>query len=398
MTVDSVTVSGNQRTRSFAILREMQTQPGGVLNEKDIQRDIRYVRDLSPIAEVYVTADSLSPGHTAIRVRVVERSGWFLRSVLPTFKYNFETGLTYGLRWKDKNFRGRIEQLTLTYQRNQQDDDAAALSWSSPWIGWRHIGVGGQIRYFNRGRIPPDITILEDVGGSVFLALPLTESRIRFAQVEGSLSLDKSRSGASDEIQTKDLTLSPQLGYRFDSRDSPIKPVNGTAFSLGIGQSIPLGDGRNPFYRLRNQIRLFFGVTDRSVIALLSNLFYQFGEFPDYATVGLGGARTLRGYPDRRFVGFHRWYGTLEWRYMYLPRKVFYVPFVKQVDIGLGFVTFIDSGIAWNDADSFDLDGLHGTGGFGIRFYSPVRDVLRLDFGFSLRGDARFNAGTGIRF
>ncbi len=396
--VDSVTVTGNTRTRTFAILREMQTQPGNVLEEKAIQRDIRFISDLSPVAEVTITADSLSAGHTALRIHVTERSRWFMGTILPTFKYNFETGLTYGLRWKEKNFRGRLEQLTASYERNQRNDNRVSLSWSSGWVGWRHISVGGQIRYFDRGKLYPEVTLLEDVGASVFLALPLTQSRMRFRQIEGSLALDKSRSGAPFKETSKDVIISPQIGYRFDSRDSQLKPAGGGTFFTSIAQSIPVDDGRNPFYRFRNQIRLFHGVSDRSVLAVLSDVFYQFGDFPEFSTVGLGGGRSLRGYPERRFIGHHRWFGTIEWRYMYLPRKVFRLPFVKQVDIGLGFVTFVDGGIAWNGADDFDLDKLHGTGGVGIRFYSPIRDVLRLDFGMGLQGEARFNAGTGIRF
>jgi outer membrane protein assembly factor BamA len=221
---------------------------------------------------------------------------------------------------------------------------------------------------------------------------------MRFRQVQASLSLDKTRTGGYREPIVKDVLVSPQIGYRFDSRDSGVKPNNGGTFFVGLGQSIHVDGGGNPFYRFRNQIRLFHGMTERSVLALLSNVFYQFGDFPELATIGLGGGRTLRGYPERRFSGHHRWYGTIEWRYMYLPRKVFRLPIVKQVDIGLGFVAFVDSGIAWDDASDFTSDKLHGTGGLGLRFYSPIQDVLRLDFGFSLSGEARFNAGTGIRF
>jgi outer membrane protein assembly factor BamA len=351
----------------------MQTQPGNVLEEKEIKRDIRYISDLSPIAEVWVRAESLSPGHTALRIRVVERSGWFMGTILPTFKYNFETGLTYGLRWKEKNFRGRLEQLTASYERNERDDNLVSLSWSSSWVGWRHISVGGQIRYFDRGKPYSYVTVLEQTGASVLLALPLTESRMRFRQIQGSLSLDKTRSGAPFEETVKDVIITPQIGYRFDSRDSQIKPVGGGTFFASIAQSIPVDDGNGPYYRFRNRIRLFHGLTDRTVLALLSDLFYQFGEFPEFSTVGLGGGRSLRGYPERRFVGHHRWFGTIEWRYMYLPRKVFQLPFVKQVDIGVGFVSFIDSGITWHGANDFDLGNLHGTGGFGIRHEPPGR-------------------------
>jgi len=396
--VDSVTVSGNTRTRTFAILREMQTQPGSFLEEKAIKRDIRFISDLSPIAEASITADSLSPGHTALRIQVVERSGWFMGTILPTFKYNFETGLTYGLRWKEKNFRGRLEQLTASYERNQRNDSKIALGWSSGWVGWRHISVGGQIRYFDRGKPYDYVTVMEQTGASVFLALPLTQSRMRFRQISTSLSLDKTRTGAPFEETTKDVIITPQIGYRFDSRDSQIKPAGGGTFFTSIAQSIPVDDGHTPFYRFRNRIRVFQQVSNRSVVALLSDLYYQFGDFPEFSTVGLGGGRSLRGYPERRFIGHHRWFGTLEWRYMYLPRKVFHLPFVKQVDIGVGFVAFVDSGIAWYGESDFDVDRLHGTGGLGIRFYSPIRDVLRLDFGISPQGEARFNAGTGIRF
>lgn len=397
--VDSITVTGNKRTKTFALLREMQTQPGDVLEKKAITRDIRFLTDLSPIAEVAVTADSLGPGHTALRIRVVERNAWFFRSLLPELRYNFETGLTYGLRWRNKNFRGRLEQMSANYMRNQQGDDAAAINWSSPWIGWRHISVGGQVRYYNRGRPPTvDNDLLEDVGGSAAVAFPLTQSRMRFAQIEGSVSMDKSRTGNLLGGTRKDLIVSPQLGYRFDSRDSHIRPNRGGTFFIGVGQSIPIEDDQDPFYRLSNQMRLFLGVTDRLVLALLSDVFYQFGSTPDYATVGIGGEGTLRGFPERRFVGLNRWYGTIEWRYMYLPRKVFRLPVIKEFDVGLGFVMFLDSGITWNDERDFRLDAFHGTGGVGIRFYSPIQDVLRLDFGYSPTGEALFNAGTGVRF
>ena len=396
--VDSVTVTGNKRTKTFVILREMQTQPGDVLDAKAIRRDLHYLSDLSPFAEVDFKADSIGPGRTALRIHVIERSGLFLKSILPFVKYNFESGLEYGVRWRDKNFRGRLQQVSLSYTRNEQQDESISLGWSSPWVGWRHIGVGGRVRYFNRGDSPRTISVLENLGLSGFVALPLTKSRIRFSQLQGSLSFDKTRNGAIDLATTKELTISPQIGYRFDSRDSRIKPETGQTFFAGIGQSIPIDDGRGPYYRFQNRVRLFFGVSRKSVIAMQSNFFYQFGDFPEYSTVGMGGARTLRGYPDDRFTGFHRWFGALEWRYMYLPRKVFAFPVVKQVDVGLAFVAFIDGGIVWRDSSEFELDRLHGTSGCGIRLYSPLRDVLRLDFGFSANGDARFHAGTGIRF
>lgn len=396
--VDSITVSGNRGTRDFVVLRELETQPGEVLEPETIRRDIRFVGDLSPFAGVTVRADSLAPGHCALRFTVTERNSLFLKSILPYFKYDFESGVTYGVRWKDNNFRGRLEQLNFTYQRNERGDNNVSFSWGAPWIGWRHISVGGVVSYFNRGDTPREIAVLERTGIAGSVALPLTQSRIRFSQLIGSLSLDKTLNGSEDTAIIDETLLSPGVGFRFDSRDSQLRPVSGQTLLLNLGSSFPLDVERGHSHWTRVRGRSFHQVTKKSVIALLSDVFYQFGDFPDYALVTLGGSGTLRGHPDSRYTGHHRWFGTVEWRYMYLPRKVVPMPIVKQVDVGLGFVTFVDSGIVWDDASDFVWEHVHGTGGLGVRFYTPLRDVFRMDFGFNTRGDARFHFGTGIRF
>ena len=132
--VDSVTVKGNKDTKPWVILREMETQPGEVLDRTTLRRDIHFLRDLSPFASVEARADSLAPGHCALRIDVRERSGILIRTILPQVKYDFENGFTYGIRWNDKSFRGRLEEVTVSYMRNDQNDDAVNLSWSTPWV------------------------------------------------------------------------------------------------------------------------------------------------------------------------------------------------------------------------------------------------------------------------
>ncbi len=396
--VDSIVVTGNRNTKGYVLLREMETRPGDVLDPEIMRRDLRFISDLSPFATVTVRADSLAPGHSALRISVTERSNLFLKSILPFVKFDFEKGLTYGARWRDKNFRGRLEQLSLNYQRNERDDENISLSWSTPWIGWKHISLGGRVAFFNRGDTPPGFTVHENLGISGFVALPLTESRIRFSQVRFILALDKSRLAGGGEPIVREVVLSPQFGYRFDGRDSPLRPETGAVVDFAVGASLPLDRDIDTFYHLRNESKLFLHVTQRSTIGLLSNVLYQFGHVPEFSLVKLGGAGSLRGHPDARFSGFHRWFQTIEWRYLYLPRKVFHVPLVKQFDVSLVFVTFVDGGIAWRHASEFDKENFHGTAGVGIRFYSPLRDVVRLDFGSNTRGDARFHFETGIRF
>lgn len=403
LVVDSITVSGNKYTKDYVVLREMETQPGEVLDKGTLRRDIRFLGDMTPFSSVEVRADPLGPGRCALRVEVRERSELLIKAVLPQFKYDFERGLTYGLRWNNKNFRGRLERLTLSYSRNEKDDDMFGLSWWAPWLGWKHVSLGGGLSYYSRGDVPVEVSLLEQFDFYGYIGIPLTESRITFSQVFFKLAVDKSRVGGHDAIDTdhadnKELSVSPVVGYGLDSRDSPLRPTQGGVFGVSVRATYPFDDGRGVYYLFSNDCRYFIGFTEKSVLALQSNIDLQSGDYPGYSYLTLGGAGSLRGHPVARFKGYHRWFQTVEWRYLALPRVEFSLPIVHDFDVGVGLATFVDTGIVWNGSDDFELGNFHGTGGVGLRFYSPVQDVLRTDFGFDLHGHYRFHTATGIRF
>jgi outer membrane protein insertion porin family len=396
--VDSVTVTGNKNTRDHAILREMETQPGNVLNKEDLHRDIHFIQGLSSLSEVLVRAEELSPGHVALRISVRERAQILLKAILPYLKYDFETGVTYGIRWSDKNFRGRLENLSFIYTRNERNDDNVSFGWSAPWIGWKHWSVGMGVAFYSRGDDPVEPELLERLGLRAYVGIPLTESRKTFSQLLLSGSLNKSRTGSAFDPVDKERSVSPAIGYRYDTRNSQLIPTEGGSYGFTVSSTYALDGERNPYYRFINDLRYFLAVAEKSTIALYSNLNYQFGDYPEYSVVRIGGSGSLRGEPNGRFKGAHRWIGTVEWRYLFLPRVVFAVPIINEFDVGLGLVTFMDTGIVWNGSDDFGVNNLHGTAGLGVRFYSPIRDVVRLDFGFNARGDYRFHLATGIRF
>jgi outer membrane protein assembly factor BamA len=256
------------------------------------------------------------------------------------------------------------------------------------------MGVG----YFSRGDLPLDPSLLERTGFRAFVGIPLTESRITFSQLLLSGSVNKSRTGGINDETTKEVSVSPAVGYRYDSRNSQLVPSKGGTFGVSVSSTYALDDKRAPYYRVITDFRRFLGLTPKSTIGLYTNLNYQFGDFPDYSEVRLGGPGSLRGVENGRYRGFHRWIGTVEWRYKFLPRVVFDVPIINEFDIGLGLVTFLDSGLVWYGSDDFKLDNFHGTAGVGLRFYSPIRDVMRFDFGFTASGTYRFHLATGIRF
>ncbi len=397
--VDSITVSGNEKTKPFVILREMEMRVGDVLNKGVLERDKRYLADLSIFANIEINADSIGFGRCALRIQVIERSEFFLKTLAPTINYDFDKdGFEYGVKWEDKNFRGRNEQLGLSYERDASDNDHVSFDWNAPWVGWRHIGLGFGFSYFHRADVPRSLAIVERSGWRASAAFPITASRISLAQVIGRLAMDQVRTGKEDGNGENQVFVSPQIGLRLDSRDSPLRPRHGRYFFASILVSRSVTGREQFFYQLFNDIRLFAPLTEKAVLAVQSNLFHQFDEFPGYFDVGLGGAGTVRGYADGKFIGSHRWYQSVEWRYTVLPRKVFRLPILGHVDVVLNIVLFIDGGIVWDRREEFQLERFHGGTGFGVRLYSPYQDVIRFDFGFNERGDVFPYLNTGIRF
>jgi len=397
--VDSITVEGNQKTKTFAILREMEIRPGDVLTEKAIDRDSRYLDDLGIFAGISIDADSLSVGHCALRIQVIERSVFFLKSIVPILNYDFDRkGFEYGVKWDDRNFRGRRENLGVSFKRDAQDNTTVSFGWAAPWLGWRHIGVSTSLSYFLRADTLESYSTLRRYGMGASIAYPLTDSRIHLAQVVSRLSVDRRWIGIWGKDEKDKVYIAPLLGLLYDSRNSRLKPTEGQYFFVSVLMTRSITGDKELYYQLNNDLRLFQALASKQVLGLQSNLVYQFGDFPDYSSISIGGPGTIRGYGDDQFCGFHRWYQSAEWRYALLPKKIFRLPVVKYVDVGLHGVVFLDTGIVWRHEEEFQLKRFHSGAGFGLRLYSPYQDVVRLDLGFNRHGDVFPYFKLGIRF
>lgn len=397
--IDSIHVAGNTETHSFAILREMESRVGHRLDPEAVARDERYLTDLSSFARVTITVAPRGVDRCILRVNVTERPVLLVKLIYPILEYDFNSErLRYGAKWKDRNFRKRLESFTLDATRNSVKTDNAAVSWSSPWIGDKHIGVGTRLSYYHRNETPDDRTIVEQTRFSTGVSLPLTESRIAFAEIIANLSLERNRLTAVDEPSDIERIVTPLLGFRFDRRDSRIRPTGGYyVFLAGQTSRVVSGEG-STYHRVTNDVRYFRSLNELTVLGLYSNLSYQYGRYPEYVRFGLGGSGTLRGYSDGVFRGAHRWIQTAEIRFSPLPQWFFRLPFVGLVDVAVSLVGFVDGGIAWDNDSEFIADNYRGGFGYGIRVYSPFQDVVRFDLGFNRRGSIHPYFSTGIRF
>ncbi len=397
--IDTVYVHGNTRVKSVAIQRELESRKGGRIRAESVERDQRYVSDLSPFATVAIHIEPIGADQCVLHVVVTERPTLLLKFIYPVLEYDINTDrITYGLKWRDKNFRRRLENFSLDALRDNRENDSAGASWSTGWIGWKHIGVAANTTYFKRGQVSANPGIIEQTRGGVSVSLPLTESRIKFMQVILGLGLARNRVGIVGVDSDIENLISPSLGFRFDDRFGTIKPRQGTYFYINLVANQVLNGGQQAYYRLDNDIRHFIPLDAATVIGLRSLANIQFDAYPDYIRFGLGGSGTIRGYERSDFRSANRWIQSLELRIMPWPKVLYRLPFLGVTDFQFGLVAFVDTGIGWSTAEEFKYDNFHSGFGVGLRLFSPIQDMLRIDIASTPRGGLRpyFSSGTNF--
>jgi outer membrane protein assembly factor BamA len=397
--IDTVYVHGNTRVKTIAILREMESRQGDRLKSHAVERDQRYVGDLSPFATVAIHVEPAGSDRCIMHVVVTERPTLLLKLIYPVLEYDFNTErIVYGLKWKDRNFRRRLEFFSLDALRDNRENDSAAAQWTTSWLGWKHVGASARVSYFHRQQPAVDPNIVEQTRGAVTLSVPLTPSRIAFSQLIFGMALARNRVGSRDLGTDIEQLLSPSVGFRFDNRDAGLKPTTGSYFFVNVLSNQVLNADQERFYRLDNDVRYFIPIDDATVIGLHSLANLQLGDYPSYIRFGLGGPGTVRGYERSDFRAAHRWVQSLELRIMPWPKVLYRIPFIGLTDFQLGLVAFVDTGIGWTDQDEFKYENFHSGFGVGVRLYSPIQDVVRVDLAYDPRGRIRPYFSTGANF
>ena len=398
-TIDSVLVHGNARVRAIAILREMESQPGGRVDALAVDRDQRFLGDLSPFATVEIHVEPIGEDRCILHVVITERPSLLLKLIYPVLDYDFNTErITYGLKWNDRNFRRRLENFSVDAVRDNHDNNTGSIGWSSGWVGWKHLGVGARASYFDRNEPTSTPTIFQQSRLQTNVSIPLTERRIAFSQILTGLAYAHNRIGVNADDTAEEELISPSLGFRFDNRDASLKPRRGWLFNINTLSNFVTRGAGDHYYRIDNDIRFFHPLDENTVLALRSAMTVQLADYPDYIRLGIGGPGTIRGYERSDFRSAHRWIQTAELRLTPWPKVLYKLPFIGLADFQLGLVLFADTGIGWTQQAEFKYDNFHSGIGMGVRLFSPIQDVLRLDIGYSAAGRVRPYFSTGMNF
>lgn len=419
------------KTREFIITRELETEPGDVFQQDQIQSDLQRVFGLGIFDDINLT---LNPGKTDPRrvnvvVNVIERS---TGSVSAGAGFNFTGDLFGTLSYRQDNFGGNNQKFSAETQLSTGGDILFDVSFTDPWIAGDPNRTSYTANAFARRSIslvfeggPDEINLPTDdndddddegdrvriqrFGGGVSFRRPLGNNwsaslgtlyqRVRTTDEDGNLEEeDAAGNPLSFSGDGVDDLWTVQFGIVQDLRNNSFAPTSGSVLRLGTEQSIPLGAGNILFNRLRASYSYYIPVSflnfNEGPQALAFNVQGGtiLGDLPPYEAFALGGTNSVRGYEEGE-VGAGRSYlqASMEYRF---PLFSF-----------LGGAVFLDAATDLGSGDSVPGSpgpdrGKPGSGvgvGAGVRIQTPLGPI-RIDYGFGDQGEGRLHFGIGERF
>ena len=404
--VDTIIVSGNTHTKSVTILRELATKQGSILDESLIRRDIGRLRGLGYFSEVRVTAED-APGGCRLIVAISERPGLFMRVPYPVVNYDFKDGVSYGLTWKVKNFRGNGEDISLTALARRNQDQGGSLSWNIPWFTGRRMMLRFSVGGYRRLEEPEvDDFIKEQTMGGIAFGVPLTPSLVRqlwlipsvsFERRYSRLTLPKRTQSPPGEFFRQDY-VSFGADMTYDSRSDRLSPFDGMLHRFRARRYTSVSGPEQTYvlYGSSNCFYLPVGASRSFIFAVESNVWE--GDVPTFYELGMGGVHDLRGFSDCDLRGTAKVVGTVQYRQRLFGPVVFRIPRIGNFDVAVNGIAFLDNGALARSIVDIPKSIFYSTGGLGVEVISPFRDVLRLEMASDGTGTPAFYVTAGSDF
>lgn len=408
--VDSIVVTGNEKTEKFIILRELNFAVGDTLSKAQSFFNRERVYSLGIFNHVYFIP-TIVKSKSILTIEVEE--SWY---IYPIPFLNARDGdlkkLTYGVFLRMKNFRGRNEDLTATVGIGY--DPSFSLAYYNPnIIGNENIFVGARVGYAD---ISNRSIIAEKIYGNSFsqksISVNLTVGKRfglynRFYLNTGYNYIETpfyipGINASGDRI---DNLVEIGFGFDHDTRDLIQFPTDGifssfTYLQRGLGlDNTNYGIARIDFREYRELFEKFISkwrFTSRFTIG---------NGLPYYDYSRLDGGQKIRGHYNQKYEGNDYYFGSLE----------FYYPIIKELNIDLTFIpiipdallsyrvgfytqVFAETGLAKLRDESFSINKFNSGYGFGITLLILPYQVLRVETALNEQMKSELIIDLGISF
>ena len=404
--IDTIIVTGNKDTKPKTIIREMASRTGSHLDYDILCRDDSYLRGLGFFSVVDITVEQTGADRCRLIVHVEERPRLFMKYPLPVVNYDFDKGMSYGVRWRIKNFRGVGEDILMTYEERPNKERGGGVGWYSPWAAGRRMRLSASIYNFIRLEPPEDFDyIKERNGGKVMVGFPLTDSRVRQVWLSPSFGLEGRLSRLSIDDDSEDLAgewinqvlISLGMNLSYDSRDNIIAPLDGYFAALGVNRFSTIHGYGQQFTFYRFVSNLYQPVLNLGSLIAAVDIENRDGDLPSFYSIRLGGKSELRGYTGEE-GGRSRIIGSIQWRRPIFGPSVFNFPFIGRFDLTVNGIAFVDNGTLMSSFKELGDSRFLSSGGFGFEILSPVQDMIRIEWAFCEGENPTFYITTNKQF
>ena len=382
------------KTKDYVIERELEFSKNEIFNSKKYDESVKNLMRLGHFKNVKYEARPIPgdpDGRTIVLLFDEERTAILQGAI----SYGSEIGLLGTLSIKDTNWKGKGQELGVTFEKSDEDYSSFSINFYDPWIkNTDRISWGWSI-YKNTYEDDDSALFskIDTIGAKFNIGKGITKNvrlgiGTKLEYVEEEADKDKFkyengnyywREGDQSEVKGMDdkyfiWSIFPSITY--DTRNHFWNPTAGEYAKLQLEGGYANGYDGDVFGNVTLELRKYHrGFFKNNTFA------YKVvgGIMTDTTKEGqrfwVGGGSTLRGYEGGFFKGTQKLVGTIENR--------------TQINDILGFVVFFDAGRAWKYAGraqdyyhNADFpDKIATTAGVGLRLNTPI-GPLRFDFGW----------------
>ena len=380
--INEIKLSGNEKTKDYVILREIDLEQGQVLNINEVRSASRNIYQLNYFTDINPELERI--GEDSNEVNVI-----FNLTEKKTGNFNFGGGYSSRDGWfgfvkvNESNLGGNGQTIGFNYQFGK--NDYYNFNFYEPYLLGNPTSFGFNVYdKYEQGQLkdedPPIDFERRTTGGSVTLGHDILydwRGSLRY-KIENIDTVYDSNSLADSEFSLRSVTFTVEK----NTTNLPYNPTSGKNDSFSIEHAGNFLGGDADFTKYNFDLRRYYpGFAGEQSWALRLRGGYSTGVLPESEKYALGGSESLRGYELYSFNGDHTLLTQIEYR----------MPFWDN----LTGVIFVDAGQTWDDNENIVLDDLNYGKGLGVRINTPIGQI-RLDYGWDdeQKGTTHFSLGN----
>ena len=426
-TVNSIAISGNEKTKDFVIARNILVEPGMVYNENQVKQDIVRLYSTQSFKDVTREIEPCEddPDTYDITINVQEQR---TASISLGGGIDSVTGVFGSVGIANNNFRGLNQRIALNgivgsglilndasikRRMNLQVD----LSFFEPHFLNADSSLMTKWYFRDYGSYQVPLAIERRIGGEVTVAHRMKRNRHLSSMLtlgveninvsEGDFNKIASmyaKYGIPISERAKELdgglflSLSPALVY--DTRDSNIVTRKGTIANLRFDEEFGLNAFNKTHGKLSGSVKHYVPVAKKSSLSFMARAGGKIhGNMPEVMAYRLGGPYSVRGY---RMSGV----GTGDAFMMGSVEFATPIPFLDRTRLAqkasflnnIRFTVFADAGKVFSPTIAskvYDRPLYAISAGVGLKLYIPGIGPLSVDYGIPFTNVGDYGAKNG---